>query len=89
VVTFGVKLEGQQPGGFPATTKVLMIQGTGDDLSPGTAEYARRLDEVHARHEVILLEKAPHGMENWEGHSVWMFYKQKMVEWLEKTLSPQ
>jgi alpha-L-fucosidase 2 len=68
---------------------MLIIQGTGDDLYPGTEEYVRRLDEVHARHEVILIEKAPHGMENWEGHPEWMFYKTKMVEWLEKTLGPQ
>jgi len=28
-------------------------------------------------------------MENWEGHSDWMFYKKKMIDWLEKTLSTQ
>ncbi len=68
---------------------MLIIQGTGDELYPGTEEYVRRLTEVHARHEVILIDKAPHGMENWEGHPEWMFYKKKMVEWLEKTLGPQ
>ncbi|MGD0227437.1 MAG: alpha/beta hydrolase fold domain-containing protein [Terriglobia bacterium] len=68
---------------------MLIIQGTADGLYPGTQEYAQRLDQVHARHEVILLEKAPHGMENWEGHSDWMFYKKKMIDWLEKTLSTQ
>jgi alpha-L-fucosidase 2 len=75
---------------FHASAKMppmLIIQGTGDDLYPGTEEYARRLEEVHAKHEIILLEKAPHGMENWEGHSDWMFYKQKMVDWLKKTLT--
>ncbi len=66
---------------------LLIIQGTGDELYPGTEEYIRRLDAVHSRHEVVLLEKAPHGMENWEGHPEWMFYKKKMVDWLEKTLS--
>lgn len=71
--------------GLPPT---LIIQGTGDELYPGTEEYVQRLNEVHAKHQVILLEKAPHGMENWEGHPEWMFYKKKMVEWLEKTLGP-
>jgi acetyl esterase len=66
---------------------LLIIQGTADELYPGTEDYARRLDEVHARHEVILLDKAPHGMENWEGHPEWMFYKKRMVDWLEKSLS--
>jgi acetyl esterase len=77
---------------FHASTSLppmLIIQGTADDLYPGTEEYIQRLKEVHARHEVILLEKAPHGMENWEGHPEWMFYKKKMVDWLEKTLNTQ
>ena len=65
---------------------MLIIQGTGDELYPGTEEYIRRLDEVHARHQVVLVPKAPHGMENWEGHPEWMFYKQKLVEWLQKAL---
>lgn len=65
---------------------MLIIQGTGDELYPGTEEYVARLGEVHARHELILLEKAPHGMENWEGHPEWMFYKKKMVDWLKATL---
>lgn len=65
---------------------MLIVQGTGDELYPGTKEYARRLDEVHARHEIILLDKAPHGMENWEAHPEWMFYKARMVQWLQQTL---
>jgi len=65
---------------------MLIIQGTADELYPGTVEYVQRLQDVHARHQVILLEKAPHGMENWEGHAEWMFYKKQMVEWLKKTL---
>lgn len=70
-----------------ALPPMLIIQGTGDELYPGTEEYVRRLNELHARHDVVLLQKAPHGMENWEGHPEWMFYKQKMVTWLEQTLS--
>ncbi|HKT12477.1 MAG TPA: alpha/beta hydrolase fold domain-containing protein [Terriglobia bacterium] len=67
---------------------MLIIQGTGDELYPGTEEYIRRLDQVHARHKVILLSKAPHGMENWEGHPEWTVYKKEMVGWLEKILAP-
>jgi alpha-L-fucosidase 2 len=65
---------------------LLIIQGTADDLYPGTEEYVQHLNEIHARHDVILLNGAPHGMENWEGHPEWMFYKTRMVEWLRKTL---
>jgi acetyl esterase len=71
----------------PSLPPMLIIQGTGDELYSGTEEYLKRLDEVHARHEAILLDKAPHGMENWEGHPEWMLYKKQMVEWLRKTLN--
>jgi len=71
----------------PNLPPMLIIQGTADELYPGTEEYARRLEEVHAPHDLILLQKAPHGMENWEGHPEWMFYKKMMVDWLKKTLS--
>jgi acetyl esterase/lipase/alpha/beta superfamily hydrolase len=66
---------------------MLIIQGTGDELYPGTEQYIKRLDQVHARYKVILLSKAPHGMENWEGHPEWVFYKKAMVDWLEKALA--
>jgi len=61
---------------------MLLIQGTADELYQGTLEYAARLKDAHARYELVLLEGAPHGMENWEGHPEWAFYKQKLVEWL-------
>jgi acetyl esterase len=67
---------------------MLIIQGTADDLYAGTEEYLKRLGEVRARHDVILLDKAPHGMENWEGHPEWMFYKDRLVQWLRQTLGP-
>ncbi|MFB3920544.1 MAG: alpha/beta hydrolase fold domain-containing protein [Terriglobia bacterium] len=68
---------------------MLLIQGTADELYEGTMEYDARLKEVHARHDLILLENAPHGMENWEGHPEWMFYKQEMVKWLKEHLGGQ
>jgi acetyl esterase len=68
---------------------ILIIQGTADELYAGTQDYVKRLGEVQAHDDVILLDKAPHGMENWEGHPEWMFYKSRMVEWLSKTLSQE
>ncbi len=41
-----------------------------------------RLAAVGARHELLALEGAPHGMENWEGLPQWTTYKAPMVEWL-------
>jgi len=60
----------------------LLVQGTQDELHKGTLEYAARLKEAGAPYELLLLEGAPHGMENWEGHTEWVHYKQKVVEWL-------
>ena len=65
---------------------VLIIQGTKEALYEPALEYAAKLKEVGARHEVVLLEGAPHGMENWEGHPEWLVYKTKLVEWLKAVL---
>jgi hypothetical protein len=35
---------------------------------------------------LLLLEGAPHGMENWEGHLEWRHYKKKLVEWLKAAM---
>ena len=42
----------------------------------------KRLRDLGVRHDVIALEGAPHGMENWEGHAEWTTYKERMVEWI-------
>ena len=36
---------------------------------------AARLQAVGARHELLALDEAPHGMENWEGHPQWTTYR--------------
>ncbi len=61
---------------------VLMVNGTGERLWTQAQAFAERLTELGARHEVIALEGAPHGMENWEGHPEWIGYKQRVVEWV-------
>jgi acetyl esterase len=65
---------------------LLMIHGTDEMLwAQGTA-MRDRLRAVGARHELLALEGAPHGMENWEGHPEWAHYKTKLVEWLSQQL---
>jgi acetyl esterase/lipase len=66
----------------------LLIQGTKDELYAGTLAYANRLKKAGARYELILVEGAPHGMENWAGHPDWEFYKQRLVDWLNTILRP-
>ncbi len=70
----------------PGLPPILLIQGTKDDLYPGTLAYAQRLKEVGARHELIVVKGAPHGMENWVGHPEWDFYAKRMVDWLHAVL---
>jgi alpha-L-fucosidase 2 len=65
---------------------LLLIQGTKDELHAGTVAYAERLKQAGARYELIPLDGAPHGMENWAGHAEWEFYKQRLVDWLNDTL---
>jgi acetyl esterase/lipase len=61
---------------------VLLINGTGERLWAQAQAFSQRLTELGARHEVLAVDGAPHGMENWEGHPEWMAYKQRVVEWI-------
>jgi acetyl esterase/lipase len=60
------------------------VNGTGERLWTQAQAFARRLGDLGVRNEVIALEGAPHGMENWEGHPEWMAYKRRMVEWIQR-----
>src|SRR5436190_22238308 len=68
---------------------ILLIQGPRVELYRGVMEYTHKLKALGAPFQLILLENAPHGMENWEGHEEWMFYKQNLVEWLRGVLGVQ
>ena len=65
---------------------ILLLQGTKDELYAGTLDYGERLKQAGAPYELVLLDGAPHGMENWAGHREWEFYKQRLVDWLKVTL---
>jgi len=65
---------------------VLLLQGTADELYPGTMAYDERLTQQGVPHELILLQNAPHGMENWVGHPEWQFYQTKLINWLDTVL---
>jgi acetyl esterase len=65
---------------------LLMIHGTNEELWAQALAMRDRLREAGARHELVALEGAPHGMENWEGHPEWAHYKATMVDWLSKQL---
>lgn len=61
---------------------VLLVNGTGERLWAQAQAYERRLTELSVKHDIIALDEAPHGMENWEGHPEWTSYKQRLVEWI-------
>jgi alpha-L-fucosidase 2 len=65
---------------------LLLVNGTGDRLWPQAQTFALRLTDLGARHDVIVLEGAPHGLENWEGHAEWTTYKQRVVEWIRRVV---
>lgn len=67
---------------------VLLLQGTADELYPGTLSYEKQLTQQGIPHELILLPNAPHGMENWVGHPEWEVYQAKLVHWLNAVLRP-
>jgi alpha-L-fucosidase 2 len=66
---------------------LLLIHGTNERLWAQGVAMRDRLREVGARHQLIALEGAPHGMENWEGRPEWSHYKTKLVEWLSEQLT--
>ena len=67
---------------------ILLVNGTGERLWAQAQAFAQRLTELGARHEVIAIEGAPHGMENWEGHPEWTAYKRRVVEWIQHAAGP-
>jgi acetyl esterase len=65
---------------------VFLLQGTADELYPGTMAYEKRLQQQHIPHELVIFKDAPHGMENWVGHPEWQFYRARLVNWLGTVL---
>jgi acetyl esterase len=63
---------------------VLVIQGTAEQGGPERSrEYCDHLKQLGVRTELVIVEGAPHGIENWEEHPEWAFYKTKVVDWLK------
>jgi acetyl esterase len=65
---------------------VLLIHGTNERLWTQGQSMSRVLKDRGIPHELIPLEGAPHGLENWEGHAPWMHYKTRLVTWLDEQL---
>ncbi|HEV2118329.1 MAG TPA: alpha/beta hydrolase [Terriglobales bacterium] len=70
------------------TPPFLLIHGSKDEDVPydQSVEMCARMKQVGARCELITIPGAPHGMDHWEPHPEWHWYKKAMVNWLEKTV---
>ena len=66
-----------------AQPPVLLVHGTAEGLWTQGLSMAERLGTAGARFQLIRLEGAPHGMENWEGQPQWLHYKGKVVDWIK------
>ena len=66
-----------------AMPPMLLINGTGERLWTQAQAFARKLTDVGVPHEVVALEGAPHGLENWEGHAERTGYKSRMLNWIQ------
>jgi acetyl esterase len=66
----------------------LMIHGTEDKAVPFNQSpmMCAKMEQVGAACEVFRVDGAPHGIGNWEKNPEFQKYKEKMVEWLQRTL---
>lgn len=66
----------------PSLPPLLLIQGTKDELYPGTLSYHAALDAKSLPNTLIVLDGAPHGMENWVNNPDWFKALQNIPAWL-------
>jgi len=66
----------------------LLVHGSKDEDVPHeqSVEMCEKMNAVGARCELITIEGAPHGMDHWEPHPEFLWYKKALVDWLKKTL---
>jgi alpha-L-fucosidase 2 len=66
----------------------LLMHGSKDEDVPyeQSVEMCEKTKSVGAHCDLITLEGAPHGMDHWEPHPEFLWYKKALIEWLERTL---
>jgi acetyl esterase len=65
---------------------VLLVHGTDERLWDQGVAMAAALKRAGVRSELLRIEGAPHGMENWEGVEAWSHYRSRVVGWLKTVL---
>ena len=66
----------------------LLIHGSKDEDVPyeQSVEMCEKMKRAGARCELITVEGAPHGMDHWEPHPEFLWYKKALIDWLKKNL---
>jgi len=66
----------------------LLMHGSKDEDVPyeQSVEMCDKMKKAGAHCDLTSIEGAPHGMDHWESHAEWLWYKKALVEWLKKTL---
>ena len=66
----------------------LLMHGSKDEDVPyqQSVEMCDKMKQAGARCDLITIKGAPHGMDHWETHPDFLWYKKALVEWLQKTL---
>jgi acetyl esterase len=68
----------------------LLMHGSKDEDVPysQSVEMCKKMKQAGASCQLITIEGAPHGMDHWEQHPEFLWYKKALVDWLQKTLAP-
>jgi acetyl esterase len=66
----------------------LLMHGSKDEDVPyeQSVEMCEKMKQAGARCDLITVEGAPHGMDHWEPHPEFQWYKKALVEWLGRNM---
>jgi alpha-L-fucosidase 2 len=65
----------------------LLMHGSRDEDVPysQSVEMCNKIKQAGGSCDLITLEGAPHGMDHWEAHPEFLWYKNGLIQWLQKT----
>jgi acetyl esterase len=66
----------------------LLMHGSKDEDVPysQSVEMCNKMKRAGAVCDLITIEGAPHGMDHWEEHPEFLWYKKALIEWLQKAV---
>lgn len=72
----------------PDMPAFLLMHGSKDEDVPHeqSVEMCQKMKAAGAHCDLILIDGAPHGMDHWESHPEFLWYKKALLDWLTKTL---